>query len=306
MIKQPSILISECGPRDGLQAVKHVMPTQAKLALIGSLHASGLREIEVASFVPAQLLPQMSDAAEVVAHARRLPGLNVLALVPNLHGAKAAIAAGAHALTIPVSASEGHSLANMRKTRTQMIEVVRDIVALRDAIAPHVKIEANISVAFGCTIDGLVPEDDVMRLAALLADAGADETGLSDTTGMGNPKQSKSLFTRLRAEIGSKCGAAHFHNTYGMGLANCYAAYEADVRSFDSSLAGLGGCPHAPGASGNVVTEDLVSMFEAMGESTGVSLAGLLKARDILATHLPGETLYGFHTEAKRNFGVAA
>jgi hydroxymethylglutaryl-CoA lyase len=258
-------LVSEVGPRDGLQSVKAVMPTADKIRWITALHAAGLREIEVASFVPARLLPQMADAAEVVRHALTLPGLTVMALVPNLRGAQAALAAGVHKLTIPCSASAAHSLANVRMTREQMIATVREIVALRNDIAPQVKIEAGISTAFGCTLQGEVPEDDVVWMAAQAIAAGADESGLSDTTGMANPAQVRRLFNRVRAEIGDRTGAAHMHNTRGLGLANCLAAYDVGVRTFDASLGGLGGCPYAPGASGNVVTEDLVFMFEAMG-----------------------------------------
>jgi len=293
-----SVLISEVGPRDGLQSVGAIMPTAAKLRWLDALHASGLREIEVGSFVPARLLPQMADVADVVAHALTLRGLTVLALVPNVRGAAAAIAAGVHKLTIPVSASAAHSLANVRKTREQMIDEVRLIVRLRDEQAPHVKIEAGIATAFGCTIQGLVAEDDVIRMAREVVAVGADESGLSDTTGYANPAQVKRLFARLRAEIGDKAGAAHMHNTRGLGLANCLAAYEAGVRTFDASQGGLGGCPYAPGASGNVVTEDLVFMFEAMGVSTGIDLERLIAAREALKAGLPGETVYGMTPEA--------
>jgi hydroxymethylglutaryl-CoA lyase len=292
------VLISEVGPRDGLQSVSRTMPTAAKLAWISALHSAGLREIEVASFVPATLLPQMADAAEVVRHALTLPGLTVMALVPNLRGAQAALDAGVHKLTIPVSASAAHSLANVRKTREQMIDEVRCIVALRNELAPRVGIEVGISTAFGCTIQGVVPEDDVVRVAEQAVAAGVDEAGLSDTTGMANPAQVRRLFTRLRAALGDRAGAAHLHNTRGLGLANCLAAFEVGVRTFDASLGGLGGCPYAPGASGNVVTEDLVFMFEAMGVSTGVDIARLIAARDALRAGLPGEPLYGMTPEA--------
>lgn len=293
-----SVLISEVGPRDGLQSVQGIMPTGAKLRWIAALHAAGLREIEVASFVPARLLPQMADAAEVVRHAVSLPGLTVMALVPNLRGAQAALEAGAHKLTIPVSASAAHSMANVRKTREEMVQEVRRIVELRDASAPGVKIEAGISTAFGCTLQGPVPPDEVIALAVQCVQAGVDDVGLSDTTGMANPAQVRRLFQRLRAEIGGQAGAAHMHNTRGLGLANCLAAYDAGVRVFDSSLGGLGGCPYAPGASGNVVTEDLVFMFEAMGVRTGVDIGKLLAAREPLAAGLPGEPLYGMTPEA--------
>jgi len=301
----PEVLISEVGPRDGLQSVKGVMPTEDKRRWISALYKAGLREIEVASFVPAKLLPQMADAAEVVRHALSLPGLTVMALVPNLRGAQAALAAGVHKLTLPVSASAAHSLANVRKTREEMVEELRAVAALRRDIAPHVKVEAGISTAFGCTLQGKVAEDEVIRLAAQCIAAGADESGLSDTTGYANPAQVRRLFRRLRAEIGAHTGAAHMHNTRGLGLANCLAAYEEGVRTFDASLGGLGGCPYAPGASGNVVTEDLVFMFEAMGVSTGVDLEKLVSARAPLKAGLPGEPLYGMTPEAGLPKGFA-
>ena len=287
------VLISEVGPRDGLQSVAATMATEHKHAWIDALAAAGLQEIEIGSFVSPKLLPQMADAAQVVANAIKHPGLTVMALVPNLKGAEAAMRAGAHKVTLPVSASPAHSMANVRKTPGQMVDEVRAIARLRDEIAPQVHIEAGISTAFGCTLQGLVPEDEVIALAVACVAAGADESGLSDTTGMANPAQVKRLFTRLRAELGEHAGAAHMHNTRGLGLANCLAAYEAGVRTFDASQAGLGGCPYAPGASGNVVTEDLVFMFEAMGIRTGVDLERLMAARRALAAGLPGEELYG-------------
>ena len=293
-----TVLISEVGPRDGLQSVNACMPTADKLRWISALHAAGLREIEVGSFVPARLLPQLADTAEVVAHALTLPGLTVLALVPNLRGAEAALAAGVHKITVPVSASPAHSMANVRKSPQAMVEEVRLIDALRRRVAPQVGLEAAISTAFGCTLQGAVPEDEVIRLAVQCAGAGADDVGLSDTTGHANPAQVRRLFMRLRAEISHQAGAAHMHNTRGLGLANCLAAYEAGVRTFDASLGGLGGCPYAPGASGNVVTEDLVFMFEAMGIATGIDLARLIAARAPLQAGLPGEPLYGMTPEA--------
>ena len=296
--RAPDVLISEVGPRDGLQSVKATMPTAAKLRWIDALYAAGVREIEVASFVPARLLPQMADAAEVVRHALTLSGLTVMALVPNRRGAQAALDAGVHKLTMPVSASAAHSLANVRKTREEMIEEVRAIADQRRDIAPHVKLEAGISTAFGCTLQGDVPEDEVIWLAARCIEAGADESGLSDTVGYANPAQVRRLFRRLRSEIGSHAGAAHLHNSRGLGLAKCLAAYEEGVRTFDSSLGGLGGCPYAPGASGNVVTEDLVFMFEAMGVRTGIDIEALFAARTPLVEGLPGEPVYGMTPEA--------
>ena len=292
-MSRPSVLISEVGPRDGLQSVKATMATAHKLAWISQLHAAGLREIEVGSFVPAKLLPQLADTAELVRHALTLPDLTVMALVPNLRGAEAALAAGVHKITIPVSASEAHSLANVRKTRADMVQEVRQIIALKNERAPQVKVEAGVSTAFGCTLQGQVSEQDVLWLATQLAEAGADEVGLSDTTGMANPQQVRRLFQAVRSAIGDKTGAAHMHNTRGLGLANCLAAFDVGVCTFDSSQGGLGGCPYAPGASGNVVTEDLVFMFEAMGVNTGVDLQALMAARGALQTGLPDEPIYG-------------
>jgi len=292
------VLISEVGMRDGLQSINSIMPTEYKFKLIDALYEAGIREIEVCSFVPAKLLPQMADAPEVVRYALRYADLTVMALVPNLRGARNALEAGAHKLTLPVSASEAHSLANVRKTRQQMVQEVREIVALRNEIAPGVKIEAGISTAFGCTIQGAVSEDDVVLLSSQLVAAGADETGLSDTTGYANPAQVRRLFRRVFAEIGDKCGAAHMHNTRGLGMANNLAAYDVGVRTFDASLGGLGGCPYAPGASGNVVTEDLVFMFEAMGIDTGINIEKLIAAREPLKAGVPQEAVYGMVAEA--------
>ncbi len=294
----PEVLISEVGPRDGLQSVQATMASADKFRWIDALVSAGLREIEVGSFVPAKLLPQMADVAEVVHHALTHPGVTVMALVPNLRGAQSALQCGVQKLTIPVSASAAHSMANVRKTREEMMAEVRAIVCLRDQMAPGVKIEAGISTAFGCTIQGEVKDADVVWTASECIAAGVDEAGLSDTTGMANPAQVRRLFNKVRAAIGDKTGAAHMHNTRGLGLANCLAAYDVGVRTFDSSLGGLGGCPYAPGASGNVVTEDLVFMFEAMGVHTGVDMEKLLAARVPLIAGLPGEPVYGMTPQA--------
>jgi hydroxymethylglutaryl-CoA lyase len=288
------VTICEVGMRDGLQSVAQVMPTAHKLRWLDALYDAGLRDIEVSSFVPAKLMPQLADARDVVAHALTKPGLVVTALVPNFKGAQAALAAGAHRITVPCSASEAHSRANVRKTTEEMIAEVRNIAALRNDIAPHAQVEAGVSVAFGCTLQGAVPEDHVLWLMDALGQAGADVTGMADTTGMANPAQVRRMYRRAIGAFGlARVGAAHLHNTRGLGLANALAALEEGVRSFDSSLAGLGGCPHAPGASGNVVTEDLVMMLEAMGLRTGINLERLIAAREPLAAGLPGEPLYG-------------
>lgn len=296
----PHVTISEVGPRDGLQSTQRVMPTHAKLEWIEALFAAGVREIEVASFVPAKLLPQMADADAVVrgACSRIGDSAMLLALAPNFKGAQSAYAAGAHKVTMPVSASHAHSLANVRKTPDGMIDEVRKVAELRARDYPDRGLEVGVSTAFGCTLQGDVSEDEVIRLAVAAVCAGADEAGLSDTTGYANPAQVKRLFTRLIAELGDHAGAAHMHNTRGLGIANCLAAYEVGVRTFDASQGGIGGCPYAPGASGNVVTEDLVFMFEAMGIDTGIDLERLLRARQALASGLPDEPLYGMLPEA--------
>ena len=287
----PEIHICEVGPRDGLQNAKHLMSTEAKKAWIRALAAAGLREIEVGSFVPPKLIPAMADTGEIVQFARTLPGVTVVALAPNLKGFQRAVESGAHKVTFPVSASREHSLSNVRMTPEQMVEEVR-----RCAQFPHpgVAIEGAVSTAFGCTMQGVVPDDDVVRIAAALAEF-CDGVALADTVGYANPAQVRRIFRKVKNQIGAKLEGAHFHNTRGLGLANALAAYEEGVRNFDSSMGGLGGCPFAPGASGNVITEDLVFMFEAMGLATGIDLDRLFAAREILIKGIPEEPVYG-HT----------
>jgi len=285
----PDVHICEVGPRDGLQNAHHLMPTEAKKAWIAALAAAGLKEIEVGSFVPPKLIPAMADTGEIVAFARKIPGIKVVALAPNLKGFQRALEAGAHKVTFPVSASRKHSESNVRMTPEQMVEEVRKCAAYPH---PGVEIEGAVSTAFGCTMQGDVPEDDVVRIAAALAEF-CDCVALADTVGYANPAQIKRIFSKVRKTIGPKLEAAHLHNTRGLGLANALAAYEEGVRHFDSSLGGLGGCPFAPGASGNVITEDLVFMFEAMGLRTGVNLDKLMAARKLMVDAIPQEPTYG-------------
>ena len=303
------ILVSEVGPRDGLQSIKSIMPLAAKKSWISALAASGLREIEVGSFVPAHLLPQLADTADVVAHALTIPGLTVAALVPNLRGAEAAVAAGVHKITIPFSASETHSLKNVRRTHAQMLDEVRAIVALLRALPEdsRPRFEGGLSTAFGCTYEGEVPADKVVRLAGELCEAGCDEVGLADSVGFANPAQVRDLVPRVRAVTGKdRFAGLHLHNTRGLGLANVVAGLEVDVDTFDSSMGGIGGCPFAPGATGNIVTEDLVFMLEAMGLDTGVDLDQLMAARSILARAVPDEELYGYVPAAGVPRGIGA
>lgn len=293
------VVVSEVGPRDGLQSVTRTMPTAVKIRWVAALAEAGLREIEVGSFVSPRLLPQMADAEDVVRAAVAIPNLNVIALAPNLKGAERALASGVHTINMPVSASREHSMANIRMTPEQAVEQVKQVHELRDrqSVDKRPRLEVGLSTAFGCSIQGEVPEDFVFALAAKVVEAGADSVGLSDTAGYANPAQVKRMFQRLRREFGSKAGAAHFHNTRGQGLANVVAALDAGVTTFDASQAGLGGCPYAPGATGNIVTEDLVFMLESMGLRTGVDLERLLAARSLILEGLPGETLYGYLQE---------
>lgn len=295
------VLVSEVGPRDGLQSIARIMPTAAKKAWISAEAAAGVREIEVGSFVPAKLLPQLADTAEIVAHARTISGLTVAVLVPNARGAEAAIAAGAHKITLPLSVSETHSLANLRRTHEQVLaeaQLIADMIkALPHDARPH--FEGSLSTVFGCTLEGMIPEAQVARLAESLMTAGCDEVGLSDTTGFADPAAVKRLIKLVRSVAGdSALTGIHLHNTRGLGLANALMALECGLTTLDSSLGGLGGCPFAPGASGNIVTEDLCFMLAAMGLRTGIDLDALVAVRSILAEALPGEPLYGFLPDA--------
>ena len=296
------ILISEVGPRDGLQSIQRIMATEDKKRWIQAQFEAGTREIEVGSFVPPKLLPQMADTAEVVRWASTaLEGLGVAVLVPNLRGLEDAVGAGAHKVSIPFSMSETHSLKNVRKTHDQMLEEIRlcvDFLAtVPEEERPH--FEVGLSTAFGCTLEGEVSESRVIRLAEAVMEIGVNEVGLSDTTGYGNPAQLKRLAKGIWSAIGREfMTGVHLHNTRGQGLANALMAVELGFTTIDSSLGGLGGCPFAPGASGNIVTEDLVWMLEAMGLRTGIDIDALLAVRQLVQKALPGEPLYGFLPDA--------
>lgn len=295
------ILISEVGPRDGLQNCTGIMPTEVKKRWIKGLYEAGLREIEVGSFVPPKLFPQLADTKEIVQFAKTLPGLTVLALIPNLRGAEAALEAGVDAVTYPLSASETHSIKNLRQTHDQVIENVKQVRALFDTVPQDQRpvFETAISTAFGCSIEGNVPEAKVYELSERLLEAGSDELGLSDTTGYAHPLQVKRMVRELKALAGTdKVKSVHLHNTQGLGIANAFAAFEEGITVFDSSQGGLGGCPASPGASGNIVTEDLVYMFEAMGVDTSIDLEKLIALRSIIKEGLPGEDIYGFTPDA--------
>jgi hydroxymethylglutaryl-CoA lyase len=294
----PPIVVQEVGLRDGAQSLARTIPTAAKLRWIDAAYAAGVRHMEVASFVPPRLLPQMADAAVVVAHALTLPGLRVAALAPNLKGAQLALAAGVHEMVAPLSVSTAHSLANVRKTPQAMVDEFQQMVAWRDSSGSHTRIVAGLSTVFGCTLQGAVPLEQVCELARLALQAGADTIALADTTGHATPGQVGAVIAAVRAIAGAKLTTLHLHDTRGLGLANTVVALQHGIRRFDASLAGLGGCPHAPGATGNVVAEDLVFMLESMGYATGIDLPRLLEVRAIIAQALPGEPLYGYLARA--------
>ena len=306
-LTKTDVTVVEVGPRDGLQSVEQTMPTAAKLRWIDALAAAGLRHVQVGSFVSVRALPQMADCADVVRHALTIEGLRVSVLVPNLRYAQVALDAGVHAITIPVSVSEPHSIANIRKTHDEIVEDVRAIVALRDDRYPATEIEIGLATTFGCTIQGVVAEDDVIRMAARVVECGVDSLHPADTVGFANPTQIRRLVPRLRSEVGEKLlGGIHLHDTRGQGLANVVAALDVDVRAFDSSNGGIGGCPYAPGATGNIVTEDLAFLLESMGLRTGIDIERLIEARSTLAAGLPGAELHGHLAGAGLPKGFAA
>jgi hydroxymethylglutaryl-CoA lyase len=307
--------ICETGPRDGLQLVEQIMPMAAKKAMIAALARSGLPEVDAASFVPPQRFPQFADAAEIVAEARACSrtsnGWVVGALVPNRKGAERAIAAGAQALYSIVSVSRSHNLANVRRTPDEQIEITREIKTLIDALpeAERPQLVGGLPTAFGCSIEGRVPVADVCRIAVAMRELGADEITLADTVGYADPVLIKSVVAAVRSAVGQDTPLRlHLHDTMGLGLANVLAGLEVGITRFDAAIGGLGGCPFAPGASGNIATEDLVFMLEQMGLRTGVDLPALLEATEILAESLPQERIRSHVREAgiPKVYGVAA
>ncbi|MET0961941.1 MAG: hydroxymethylglutaryl-CoA lyase [Noviherbaspirillum sp.] len=288
-----AVTVREVGLRDGLQSIASVMPTAHKREWMRREYEAGVREIEVGSFVPARLLPQLADTAELLAYAKGLPGLVASVLVPNFKGAERAVEGGADLMIVPLSASHAHSLANLRKTPDEVVAEVGRIRAMRDAAGSKTVIEGGVGTAFGCTLQGRVAPEEVLRLMQALLDAGADRVSLADTVGYADPRAVRDLFERALALAGERLWCGHFHDTRGMALANVHAALEAGVNRFDATLAGIGGCPHAPGASGNAATEDLAYMLSSMGIATGIDMEALLALRADVAGWLEGETLHG-------------
>ena len=289
----PRASIREVGLRDGLQSLASIVSTPDKCAWIDAAYNAGVREMEVGSMVPARLLPQLADTEAVLAHARSKPGLLASVLVPNFKGAERALAAGAQSMVVPLSASHAHSLANLRKTPDDVVAEVARIRAVRDAAGSRTQIEGGVGTAFGCTLQGDVAESEVLRLMQALLDAGADHVSLADTVGYADPDSVRRLFEKARRLVGDRLRTAHFHDTRGMGLANAYAAWQTGITHFDACLGGIGGCPHAPGASGNVTTEDLAYMLQRMGVDTGLDVPALLQLRQRMQAWLPNERLHG-------------
>jgi hydroxymethylglutaryl-CoA lyase len=287
--------IREVGLRDGLQSIAEILPTEQKITWLEAEHAAGVREIEVSSFVPPKLLPQLADAETVVHRALALPGLTVSALIPNLRGAERGLALGVHEMNFVLSVSEGHNRANVRRTTAESIEDFRRVVALCHT-APaerRPRVACGLATAFGCTIEGAVDENRVRGIAIEVAEAGADAIILADTVGYGQPAAVERVFRRVIADVAPLSVAGHFHDTRGLGLANVLAALNAGARAFDASLGGLGGCPYAPGATGNIVTEDLAFMLEAMGFDTGIDIERLIAVREFVHSVLPNVAQHG-------------
>ena len=288
-----SAVIREVGMRDGLQSIQTILPTARKIEWIERAYACGQREIEVGSFVPPRLLPQLADTGEVLAFAKTLPGLTASVLVPNLKGAERAIEGQADLMILPLSASHTHSLANLRKTPDEVVQEMARIRAARDASGSKTLIEGGVGTAFGCTLQGEVRQQEVLRLMQALLDAGADRVSLADTVGYADPYAVSKLFEQALRLAGDRFCCGHFHDTRGLALANVHAALQLGVARFDASLAGIGGCPHAPGASGNAATEDLAFMLSAMDVDCGIDIAALLELRGQVASWLTGEATHG-------------
>jgi hydroxymethylglutaryl-CoA lyase len=302
--------LREVGMRDGLQSIAEIMSTETKIAWLEAEYAAGVREIEVSSFVPPKLLPQLADAEAVVKHAMTLPGLTVSALIPNSRGAERGLALGVHEMNFVLSVSEGHNKSNVRRSTEESIEDFRRVVQLcrEQGGSNRPRVNCGLATSFGCTIEGDVDEERVRRIANEVAETGADGIILADTVGYGNPAAIGRVFRKVIADVAPLPVAAHFHDTRGLGLANVLAAFAAGCRAFDASLGGLGGCPYAPGATGNIVMEDTVFLFESMGVETGIDLEKLARPREIVARALPNVTLYGAIAKAglPRNFHPVA
>lgn len=286
------LYIQEVSTRDGFQIETKFVPTEQKVALINALSRAGLAKIEATSFTSPKAIPALADAEAVMRQIDRVPGVEYTALVPNVRGCERALRSRVDEINLVMSASQSHNRANLRMSCEQSLVAIQEVV---QTARGQTHINASLSTAFGCPFDGEVPDNRVLELVDRFAQMGIVRVTLCDTTGMANPAQVKRMFAAVKARWPSLEFAAHFHNTRGMGLANALAAFEVGIDRFDGSLGGLGGCPFAPGATGNVCTEDLVHMFLEMGNATGVDLDALLNlARglpEIVGHEVPGQVM---------------
>jgi hydroxymethylglutaryl-CoA lyase len=287
------ITITEVGPRDGLQSEKNFVPTHRKVQLIDAIFASGIRSIEATSFVSPAAVPQMADAAEVLKAIKRPPGSVVSALAPNIRGGHGAIRAGADELVAFVSASSTHNRKNLNRSVAESLLNVEAVAEL--ASQQRIGLRAAIATAFGCPFEGDVDVETVVGIAQAFARMGIEHVTLADTTGMATPRIVRTVCSRVRTALPEARLSLHFHNTRGLGLLNVAAGIELGITEYESSLAGVGGCPFAPGATGNVCTEDLVHFLQEEGHSTGIDLESLLRAawllEEILGRPLPGQVM---------------
>lgn len=290
---RPRITINDVAPRDGLQIESRFVPTEEKIRLINALSRAGLAKIEATSFTSPKAIPSLRDAEEVMRGIERVPGVDYVVLVPNEKGAERALACGVDEINLVLSASDSHGRANLRMTAEQSLERFANILEITKG--SNVFVNASISTAFGCPFEGDVPFKRVLGITEKLLALGVQGISLCDTTGMANPRQVADLCRETLSRWPWLPLTLHFHNTRGMGLANALVAWQNGVTRFDASLGGLGGCPYAPGATGNVCTEDLVHMFEQMGVDTGVDLERLMAAAELLPAmighEVPGQVV---------------
>ncbi len=288
------IIVREVGLRDGIQMAHRFLETERKLEWVRRDFAAGVREVEATSFVPPKIVPQFADAAEVAAGALAIEGLLVSSLVPNLKGAERSLAAGITHVNYVLSASDAHSRANVRRSTDEAIEEFRRIAALKQTdLGKDLVLGVGIATTFGCTIQGEVDPRRVLEIAEILVGGGADEIIIADTVGYANPGQVKDILRPVLEIAAGRRVSCHFHDTRGLGLANLVAAVEVGARAFDASLAGLGGCPFAPGATGNINLEDTVFLLESLGFSTGIDIGALLELRRDVESWLGDERFSG-------------
>lgn len=305
---QDRIIIREVGLRDGIQMASVYPDTEQKKRWIKQEYDAGIRHFEVGSFLPTQRFPQFADLRELIKYTHTLPGAHAIALVLNERGIEDALKANVDELTVVISATEEHNQANARRSRADSIQAIRHAVELRNAINPRAVINAGISMAFGCSISGHVNPDEVVRIAQACLEAGVDAIGLADTVGYGGPREVAAVCEHMSKVLTNTPYVVHLHNTRGTGLANAAAALQAGARIFDASLGGLGGCPFAPGATGNVVIEDLVYLTEKLGFATGIDISQLVKTRELIRESMPNEPMYGDIAKAglPKNFNYNA